>query len=399
MTSNKILIYFPSRRFGGSEILFVEFFYYLTKEGHEVLFVDYADGVCKQKIKQELKPLVISRENLVDFDFDSWTLIGSTSHFMEICNTHMRGNIKVLLLVLHKFHLLNLFSFSRIYKQTANSKNKFFEFFKFFEYSNWSEKSILINKLINKNSFVYFNKTTLDLHKTFFNFNKKIKIIDLPFKSSNNLIKKIKKNLNNQLVINFAWVSRLDSDLFDSIKKIIFFIDNTYLKNHEFILHIVGNGKYKDRISKIKSKNLKVVIVGPLFGINLYNYLHRYIDIGIGRGTVNLDFSSCRIPSILTSLPLKKKMEVKQFILGYEKLDNHSGKMNFHEILKFLINNYEKSQHLSLFNLKRHDSDIIYNKIYHQSIKCSSQISDFKGARQDNFLFYLKKIIKRCLKY
>lgn len=390
-------IFFPSRRYGGSELLFIDFFRFLKGKELNVLFVDYNDGVCLENVSIDEKRNFI---DILDFKKEiektSSIIFTSISHIEQLKYAEVGGKNKVALLVLHKFHALRFFGLSGVLRRISTNNILFF-LCKKIEYKTWDRISSLFRTMLEKQGLIYFNKTTYDFHSRCFQLNFNPEIFFLPFKNLNRETIELKPSFSEENIINFGWVSRLDKDLYISLKIIIKFLDNNLWNNRVLKLHIIGNGDYKSKLTQIKTSRLKLIFNNSLFGKDLYSYLNKNIDIGIGRGTINMNFSSCKIPSVLCYYPLSNDVLRKQFVLGYEKLDNHSGAKSFPDIINFIIDNYKDCQIKSFDSLKNYDSNLAFQKILDFGDKSRLKTSHFENMTFCESKFVrLKRFIKQC---
>ncbi|MBO6523630.1 MAG: hypothetical protein JJ971_07400 [Balneolaceae bacterium] len=382
-----LLIYFPSRRYGGSELLFLEMLAYFKNKKVNVNITDYKDGVLFEKLDYEDNSLKIniSDERLKEKEY---YVISAISHIDKLCESPLADSSIISLLLLHEFHALNFYVSSKFLKKVQSKKilKKFMRI----ERVNFKVNKKIFFDLVDNNGVVYFNKNTRKLHQYLYEINKEALFVNLPYKSRNKS-KPVFKEIGD--TINFGWVSRLDKDLFPSLMTIISLLNKANTKGKKCYLHIIGDGKYLKHLKEREVRNVKIVFTGALFGDDLYDYLNKNIDIGIGRGTIILDFASAGIPSIVTPLTILNNITVDQFILSYERLDDYSKKYSLQGIMRELLNDYKIISEKTFETLKNYESDVIFDSLHQNILESKIQLGDLRKHYYSfsNLLFLKRK--------
>lgn len=360
-----VLIFHPSKTYGGTEKLFYEFYVYCKNQNIDVKYCDYSNGVIFKQL--QLSDRIIYKEEDTNIP-TRYTLVATADVFVK----HKINNLnnKISLWVTHKWQLLNYARTTRIVKYLG--------------YTDLVRRVMLhlnmrilikidklITYLLRYDSLIFFSLMTYQKTSEVFDIPQKSKVVNLPYRPQ--LINKGARNILSNKSISFGWLGRLDKDMIGILHNIIWLL--SAISSHTqkiYILHVIGSGNMAHKIKEgWINKKLHIIKYRSMEYTNALEFMNNNVDIGIGRGIVQLDCCSLGIPFIRADINIRKKLLRKQFQYGFQDEDDRLDKYPLETMIKDSVENYRE---LSLKSLKyireKHDYNTQMATLLY-SVKCA----------------------------
>ncbi len=303
MKKKKIIFFYPSVVAGGAEYLILSLIYQLLKStNYKIYYIDYDNGFLRKKLIDANGVTFLNyADEIEDIKGDATivTFLSEIKKVSELFNNNHK-NLKILFWSVHPLNYISNFStFPSVVKKYTSMIKIYLILL-----NKLKPTQELIRYLISKNSLVFMD------HSNYIMLNKIINSdflpTYLPVATSFSNDHLIKAN-HVSSTYNLCWIGRLDSDKFNSIKRLIYDFKYT-LSNKNRLLYILGNGNKRTELENIVRKlNLidSVIFVGPLYADRLKSFLIQNVDIGISMGTSSFEFAKLKIPSIIINLESK----------------------------------------------------------------------------------------------
>jgi hypothetical protein len=171
--------------------------------------------------------------------------------------------------------------------------------------------------------------------------------------------------------------------------------ERSFISATEITLKVFGDGDSIQRLQNRVSKGIHIEFMGVLFGRDLHEYLAKYVDIGIGRGRVCLDFINQGIPFVNIPLQFADK-ENAIFTHGYDGYERDVPRYRISEILYEIMSNYEMCRNRSQLRMEDYSIDKFCHHILDDHIvKGTDPIICDEYVRRQSVYMRLKDFLNR----
>lgn len=364
-----VLFFFPSRKIGGVEVLYVRLAEFFFNDGYAIGVIDYLDGYIKRELQNkniefsftEYKSLFKSN---IEGDFCITSLL-HIDKYPELKNLNLKfffwdDHPQNAIMPFRGIRAINLFGLS------------FFIFcIKLFQSSRYKKIKNSFRELIDTNQVIFMCR---------FNFNYNIKLFNLPEGKANIIPIAIPMDESSELLkfnlgikIRCSYIGRLDSDKFEICEELISDFER-YNSNSDSLkleLFVVGGGeKYTTLKEKHESRFVK--FMGKVNNHNLQNFFEEnQINLAFAIGTSALESAKYGIPTILLRTVTDKRFKFnylwlnqvfgRELALNYINMDKA---VSLESIISMILTDYDPlSEETFRYVIKHHSLKNTYCKL------------------------------------
>jgi len=288
-----ITFFYPSRRVGGVQLLFIRLARHLSGfEGVKVAVVDYNDGFLREALKEDTHIRVLMFERgkvLVDF---KTILVTPLTNITE-CEMFLQKGSAEVSFFFWAVHPKNLYH--ALYEK---GRGLF----------RWNRKAVrhAIRELSDEGIILYMDRINYQAVQEEVKepFDPVYLPIPVPFPPN----PERKQQVVRAGSINIGWLGRIADDkvfaiidIADRVKQL------TADTGRKIRFHIIGNGEMLPFLVKhLETTGIDYVHLGTLTGNALDEYIAEHIDLGVAMGTSTLEFAARRLPVVLLDYSYEK---------------------------------------------------------------------------------------------
>lgn len=299
---------------------------------------------------------------------------------------------KLVFLVLHRHHIFRCLLFGAAYKSNIGRMAR--NLLQLVEFVGIHRTRKFLNHLDAEGSLVFFSKDSQSEinHSLQTDLSADTRLLPYPRTQQ---FDKVRKFDVNHLIL--CWVGRLDHDMIDPLMNTLDLLESerSFISATEITLKVFGDGDSIQRLQNRVSKGIHIEFMGVLFGRDLHEYLAKYVDIGIGRGRVCLDFINQGIPFVNIPLQFADK-ENAIFTHGYDGYERDVPRYRISEILYEIMSNYEMCRNRSQLRMEDYSIDKFCHHILDDHIvKGTDPIICDEYVRRQSVYMRLKDFLNR----
>jgi hypothetical protein len=288
-----ITFFYPSRRVGGVQLLFIRLARCLSGfEGVKVSVVDYTDGFLREALKEDAHIRMLAFEGgkvLVDF---KTVLVTPLTNITECEKFLQKGSAEVSFFF-WAVHPKNLYH--ALYEK---GRGLF----------RWNRKAVrhAIRELSDQGIILYMDRINYQAVQEEVKepFDPVYLPIPVPLPSNPGR----KQEVVRAGVINIGWLGRIADDkvfaiidIADQVKRL------TADTDRKIRFHIIGDGEMLPLLVKhLEATGIDYIHLGTLMGSALDEYIARHIDLGVAMGTSTLEFAARHLPVVLLDYSYEK---------------------------------------------------------------------------------------------
>ncbi|OOE00230.1 hypothetical protein BO219_13540 [Anoxybacillus kestanbolensis] len=340
-----ITFFYPSKKVGGAQFLFVRLANTLAGMGYKTFVIDYPDGFLTKNISREVFCIEYKDGMTVSIDFDTHLILPPI--YLNRMNSlfKIKDNAEVFCLFWslapHNI-LMNIRGFYRFSKLVRSSDlEKYFFIFRPFTYVKYQR---MLRKIHQLKGIVYMDYPNFQKNNEVFRIGVKPQYVPIPIDTTY-LKQKEKLSLLNSSEINIGWLGRLGEEKIQSIIKVWNDINSLkkLLREQKIIFHVIGDGEYRKELERISKKmSFNIVFKGTMNNVDVNNYIINNIDIIFAMGTSALESAYSKVPTISLDFSYSSIPKDYRYLWLYERegysLGNPVSKKNknIHTIRKVL---------------------------------------------------------------
>lgn len=302
-----ITFFYPARKVGGAEFLFIRLAKHISQNcGLDVYVIDYEDGFLRsQIIEKDVHFIDYEEGKLIHIDHPTH-LITPVSCLCRVKNELLLNEKSIILLwVLHPYNFLSLFPFISRYQSLRVELIKLINKFLFFE--DQSRIKSAIRYLERTHALYFMDSACFTFNQYLFDLNGE----EVRYLPITNLDKtpQARSGIVNQNQMNIGWLGRISDEKAYSLLNVIENADAYSARyGKKIVFHIIGEGPKENLIKgyRKKSENLEILFLGTKLSEELDRYLANCIDVLFAMGTSCFEGAQLKLPTVLVGASFQR---------------------------------------------------------------------------------------------